>query len=712
MKKRLFTAAVAALLISGTVSSTGDISASATDSDSPPSASTDTTSALVQLAGDPVTTAKNVDRGNGKRVNLQGNATKSYRAQLSAQRNAFKKWLQANAPKAVVTGEFDISLNAVSVTLDGTQLSKLRTAPMVLTAQYTGLYHPTTDTSTDPDLNLISAGQAWGPSGAKGAGAGIKVAIIDTGIDQNHDCFDDMGAGIDDGNPYTNGKVIIAKVFANKAASLGFDAKAVQDHGTHVAGTVACSYGTPASVNGVTVGPISGVAPAALLGNYNVFPGNIENARSEDILNALDAAYADGMNVANMSLGGNAHGVQDLLTNAVDNLDRGGMVVAVAAGNEGPGFSTVGSPGSAERALTAGASTVSHSIAGSVTNAAGATADAVTGEFGAPVLGSPFPAVTIPGVSPAVSGVSEACGPITPTSGAGSKSIAVVARGTCSFSTKVRNAQAAGYAAVIVVNRVDGAPSVMGQDGSPGQPTIPAVMVGLGSADVVLGTVTVTFGADVYQPNFTAPNVMADFSSQGPTDVDRRIKPDVVAPGVNVLSSIPGGKFAFFNGTSMATPHLAGAAAVVMSQHGSWTAAEVRSAIVNTANQGVLTPFFANLPHDPNLIGAGLLNLDAAVHAHVLLDRVSVSFGAVPNGSGRTASTIVTATQNSSGQLAVSVEDLTGSTVFLASVTGNVITVSATTPKQSPVGPSWATVVIEDVNGNTVAHFRVYSLVV
>ena len=89
----------------------------------------------------------------------------------------------------------------------------------------------------------------------------------------------------------------------------------MQDHGTHVAGTVACNFGTTAVVEGVTIPhTISGVAPAALLGNYNVFPGTIEDARSEDILNALDAAYADGMDVANMSLGGDAHGVQDLLT--------------------------------------------------------------------------------------------------------------------------------------------------------------------------------------------------------------------------------------------------------------------------------------------------------------------------------------------------------------------------------------------------------------
>src|SRR5262249_16888742 len=148
-------------------------------------------------------------------------------------------------------------------------------------------------------------------------------------------------------------KVIVAKVFNNKTPSRHYTAEAQQAHGTHVSGTVACNYGTPANVDGVAIThPISGVAPRALLGNYNVFPSDVDNARSEAILNALDAAYADGFDVANMSLGGThgksgVSGYKDLLTIAVDNLDRANMVVAVAAGNSGPGHYTIESPGSA-----------------------------------------------------------------------------------------------------------------------------------------------------------------------------------------------------------------------------------------------------------------------------------------------------------------------------------------------------------------------------
>ena len=97
------------------------------------------------------------------------------------------------------------------------------------------------------------------------------------------------------------------------------------------------------------------MAPGALLGSYNVFPGDIEDARSEDILNALDAAALDGMDVINMSLGGDSTGGPGPAHERGDNLDQAGIVVAVSAGNEGPGHGTIGSPGAAERALTAGA---------------------------------------------------------------------------------------------------------------------------------------------------------------------------------------------------------------------------------------------------------------------------------------------------------------------------------------------------------------------
>jgi subtilisin family serine protease len=414
-----------------------------------------------------------------------------------------------------------------------------------------------------------------------------------------------------------------------------------------VAGTAACNYLTPATVDGVDIlYDISGVAPAALLGNYNVFPDEVPSARSEDIMNALEAAYADGFDIANMSLGGGASGIQDLLTIAVDNLDVANMVVAVAAGNSGPGHYTIESPGSAARALTAGGSTVGHFI-GTPIEVDGVSAAGVAGDFATVTsdLTAPLGVLTEAPINTAT-GLSIACSALsTDLTG----QIALLSRGTCTFSTKIRNAQAAGAVAVLVVNNVAGDGIAMGQDGTPDQPTIYAYNVSRddGAAlDDHNGESTTIFADPAYLQTGNDDFVYAS-SSQGPTDVDFRVKPDVVAPAVNVLSSIPmaycdpavdpGGCFAFFQGTSMATPHLAGSAAVVKGQHPTWSAAQIRSAVVNTADQGVLKMSTSTtLETDPNIIGTGRENLFAAVNAQVAIDPVSLSFGAVPSGSGNT----------------------------------------------------------------------------
>ena len=714
-------------------------SKSSPSSDAPAAGATvDTGSAIVQLAGDPLSTYARTKPAPDKKIDFNSNTVKAYRAQLSKLRNDFKAWLRANAPAARVTGEFDISLNAVAVQLNGTSLDLIRRAPQVARAEYEGLYYPTTD---DPDLGIIRAIDAWTVAGGgpplPSAGAGVKVAIVDTGIDQDHPCFAGTGYTAPPGFPkgqtaYTNNKVIVARVFNNKTPSRGYTAEAIQEHGTHVAGTVACNYDTPATVNGVPIPyGVSGVAPRAFLGNYNVFPGNVQSARSEDILNALEAAYADGMDVANMSLGGGASGIQDLLTIAVDNLDQANMVVAVAAGNSGPGHYTVQSPGSAARALTAGASTVPHFVGAplTVTNA-----DTTTTTYG--VAAGEFETVTSDLTRPlgvvftSTGGLSTACSALT--AGSLTGKIALISRGTCTFSTKIRNAQNAGADAVIVVNSVAGDPVAMGQDGTPNQPTVPAYMAGLGDKAALMGAdgQSATIGAGMAYFSTANVDIMAGFSSQGPTDVDFRVKPDVVAPGVNVLSSIPQSYcdpgvdcFAFFQGTSMATPHLAGSAAVVRWAHPSWSAAQVRSAIVNTADQGVLRKYTngTDIVTDPNVIGAGRENLLSAVNAPVALDPVSVSFGAVPSGSGQTRTFTLTLSDltGSGGTYTVSIGSSTGSgvsyTISPASVTlgangSATVTITMAADKGASFGDHSATLTVSD-SGGEVAHAVVYTLI-
>jgi subtilisin family serine protease len=676
--------------------------------------SIDTGSAIVQLNGDPLSTYVKTKPAHGKKIDFSNTTVKSYRAQLNNLRNDFKAWLRNNAPSANVVGEYDISLNAVAVRLNGTPLGTIASAPLVKSAQYEGLYTPQV---ADPDLALINAVQAWNAAGgAANAGAGVKVAIVDTGIDITHPCFSDAGYPAQNqlgDRSFTNNKVIVAKVFNNKAGNKGYSAEAVQEHGTHVAGTVACDYLTPATVSGVDIPyDMSGVAPRALLGNYNVFPGDVTNARSEDILNALDAAYADGFDVANMSLGGthgksgNA-GFADLLMMAVNDLDQANMVVAVAAGNSGPGHYTVESPGAAERALTAGASTVPHFVGAPVT-VGGTSYGAAAGDFATVSSDLTAPLGVVAGAT--AGSLGTACSALPANSLTGE--IALISRGTCTFSTKIRNAQSAGASAVLVVNNVAGDPTAMGQDGTANQPTIPAYMLSLANKATFIaaaGQSTTIGAANAYFLTSNA-NIMAGFSSQGPTDVDFRVKPDVVAPGVNVLSSIPHQFcatppcFAFFQGTSMATPHLAGSAAVVIGQHPDWSAADVRSAIVNTATQGVLKDFQtgASVVTDPNIVGAGLDNLEAAVGATVGIDPVSVSFGAVPRGSGISKSVNVTLTNltGSAHTYALSIGSVSGSGVSYSTGASSVtigggasatVSITMTAAKGAGAGDHYAT---------------------
>src|SRR5438132_4767897 len=399
------TAIAAALLILGAAMFSVAASSGGGSASGKPSASTDnfqkgptvdTTSVIVQLKGDPVSKFSSKS-APGKKIDFNNNTVKSYRAQLSAQRNAFKQWLQTYASKAKVTSEYDISLNAVAVQLNGTSLDTIKGAPMVQSVQYNALYHPDLSESH----KIIDADGAWSAAGGRSnAGAGIKIGDIDTGIDETHPFFDPSGFTYPSGFPkcdaadstthkadqnceHVSPKVIVAKVFYNKAAVSGLDAEATQDHGTHTAGIAAGVTGKTAVVNGVSIEDMSGIAPGAWLGNYNVFPGGVLNARSEDILNAVDAAIADGMDVLNLSLGGGYHGNNDLLAIGLDNAVEAGLSVAVAAGNSGPGQGTLESPGRARKVITVAASTNKHFVGQPFTYPAsgGTTIGAAVGDF-------------------------------------------------------------------------------------------------------------------------------------------------------------------------------------------------------------------------------------------------------------------------------------------------------------------------------------------
>jgi subtilisin family serine protease len=683
--------------------------------------------ALVRLVGDPLSVSAKTKPAPGRKINFNSTSVKNYRAVLSARRNEYKKWLQANAPKARVTSEFDVALNAVGVELNGTPLSKLQGSTLVAQVQMQRTYRMAAH--DDPDLELVNGLEGWqaAESFSGNQGEGIKIGIVDAGIVEQHPCFDgtdygDAGIAHPGWTQYTNDKVVVAKVFHNNQRKLGLTPEpTIQGHGTHVSGTAACEEHTaPAIAAGVTIpyAP-SGVAPRAFLGNYNVFPGDVASSRSEDILDALDEAAEDGMDVINMSLGDVLPaGRQDLDSMAVDNLDRSGIVVAVSAGNEGPGHDTIGTPGSAARALTAGASQVGHQVVQHV-GVGSADYDAVRGDFGQPDHDVTAPMQVVPGTDPAFNNLSLACDPLTENL---TGKIALISRGVCDFTIKVRNVKNAGGVGVIIGNRIPGEPPfVAGHNDLEPKPDIPAFMISFeDAADAKThdGESATLYYLGQYKLFPDQDNRMAEFSSQGPTNVSYLVKPDLVAPGQNILSSWVGdcgdeGCWDFLQGTSMASPHLAGAAAVVRDAHPSWTPPQVRSAITNTADRNVLTTVQGDDLTDVLIEGAGLLQLDDAVNAVVALDPVSVSFGRVPSGSGQTRSATLKLTNISSAARTYSVAadapfSVSASTATLSPGQSATVTVTYAAPRGT-VGDVSGYLVIGSGTGE-VAHAVLYAL--
>jgi len=609
----------------------------------------DNTSAVVQLKGDPISTNPGTKPPHGRKIDFNSNAVRSYRAQLNAGRNQFKRWLRTNAPAARVTSEYDISLNAVAVKLNGTSLATIAAAPMVQSAEYNVLYYPNLSQSHF----IINADPAWAAAGGRAmAGAGIMIGDIDTGIDNTHPFFDPTGFSYPSGFPkcdaadsnshhqdqdckYVSPKVIVAKVFYNKAGQQGLDAQAIQDHGSHTAGIAAGIFNPSlnAVVNGVMINSMSGIAPGAFLGNYNVFPGGVLNARNEDILNAVDAAIADGMDVLNLSLGGNYHGNNDLLANGLDNAVDAGLVVAVAAGNSGPGAGTLESPGRARKVITVAASTNQHFVGEPFTypSGGGTTIGAAVGDF------DPLPAQSFN----LFDTHSNGCTSVDP---GAAGNLAIIDRGVCTFSQKVANAKAAGAIAVLIINNVAGDPIAMARTAG-FDDNIPAVMIGLNEGTALRGSGATTASTTATFQEFISANkdILAAFSGQGPTTVDVAVKPDVTSVGVNVLSSITcvgkgagcpgdGSGWAFFQGTSMSTPHIAGSAAVLKGLHPTWSPEQIKSALVNRADLVIKDSITGSHDVGPTAQGTGRENLGVAANGTTWLDPVSASFGKVTIG--------------------------------------------------------------------------------
>lgn len=664
--------------------------------------------AVVLLAAEPTATAVG---------SVQGAEARAYRAELAQDRAAFKDWLARNAPQARVLSEYDTVLNGLSIELRGASAAALANGPGVASVLTPTWMSPSMDRSLESDLVNWQGATGHDPAVPGSAvGQDVFIGIIDTGIDQNHPFFevstdaanDDYYRNSDGSCKYVNTdanneteftscKVIIAKVFNTDPT---FTAQDFYGHGTHVAGTTAGNSGTLSNT-----GLMSGVAPAAVLGNYNVFPGTTGSASSDDIALAVDEAVADEMDVLNLSLGGTPEAGYDVLDLALRTAADAGVISAVAAGNSGPGAGTVESPGWAPWVLTAGASTNPHFSGQEVAHAEAQTAGAAVGDF-APFDADAATQTLEPVTAAYVSwdaldgrGIGEACDTRRIDGSAVSGKIALVNRGSCTFTTKLRSAESLGAIGVIVANNVAGDPTAMGHDGTEPFPSIPAVMVSK-TYGASLATATddqITVGGEIVEREGT-PDIIAGFSSRGPiaTPDGLIVKPDMTAPGVNVNSSVPcseGGAcgFAYFQGTSMATPHLAGSAAAILWNR-NWNDVgdfpdvasfnqrdeQVKSLLVNNAEDGVVTDHVtgANLV-GVNDEGAGRLELAEAFGEAFHAAPVAFNIGVLDRGVTTGSATVTLSGELGGVTATASTPSLAGVTAT-ASPSGNQVTLTLT----------------------------------
>ena len=602
---------------------------------------------------------------SGKKLDLNSPAASAYGQYLADQRGSAERWIHSNAPDMQIISEFSgIVVNGFAVKLNGHPIDHLWQVPGVGNVAPEGLY--TVEMNRSP--TLIGAPAAWSAVGGQSsAGAGMKIGMIDSGVDNTHPFLTDNSLVLPAGFPkcdvadsatgipdtscnFVSNKVIVAKVFQTEKTS--FDAFAAQPHGTHTSGTAAGVANTCAPLVGCT---LSGIAPKAFLGNYNVFPGTVVSTPSRVIAKAVEAAVADGMDVLNLSLGGGARPT-DVLANAVNAAADAGVIVAVAAGNSGPGPGTIDSPGIAANVITAGASTNPHFIGVPVTeqNSPGATFGAAVGA--GPSFGSPTTAVLLNWDALDGPGDGRACTslPGTPATGA----IVLIRRGICTFSQKDADAAAAGAIGMIVTNSVAGDPVAMG---AAFPFTIPGVMVSISNRTPLVNYINAQASMAIVSVNGGTPaeffsdgagaDILAGFSSIGPpimqtpgsssqSGILDKIKPDVTAPGVNVYSSVTSDQcsappcFAFFSGTSMATPHVAGSAAVLKQLHPNWSPEQIKSVLVNTAKRPVGSPTSGVPLSNPMTRGGGRIDLAAAIRASATVagndNEPSVNFGVFP----------------------------------------------------------------------------------
>ena len=452
---------------------------------------------------------------------------------------------------------------------------------------------------------FIGANDAWA---AGFTGEGVTVAIIDTGVDYTHP---DLAHAFGDYKGYD-----FVDRNDDPQETLTGPLNRRTNHGTHVAGTVAAN------------GQIKGVAPDATLLAYRVLgPGG--SGTTQNVIAGIERAVLDGADIMNLSLG-NATNNPDFATSlALDRAMADGVVAVTSNGNSGPNNWTVGSPGTSREAISVGATMLPYNL-----YSASIGADYPS----AAVMGYPsedellaLNGQTLELVDVGLAG--------TDADFAGKDlegKIALMSRGDYAFVDKAQNAKDRGAIGAIIYNNVAGVqPEVPGT-------AIPMIMLTQADGQALLAEVQAGNNSITFDIAFVKEvgETMANFSSRGPVMGNWMIKPDVSAPGVAIVSTIPvhqssgphGHGYAAFQGTSMAAPHVAGAAALILQANPDWSVDFVKAALMNTAEN----LFDANdnlYPH--NSQGAGSIRVLDAINTTVLATPGSHSFGIFMKSDGK-----------------------------------------------------------------------------
>lgn len=596
------------------------------------------------IAGLPATRVRST---GARKLDVRSPAARAYLGYLTQRQNGHLQTLSTLLQRPLEpVHRYRNILNAVAVPLTVDEAHQVAALDNVRSVFVDEEMQPDTDVGP----GWIGAPAIWNgetTSGTGNRGEGVIVGIIDSGVQHAHPSF---AATASDGyvhvNPYGSG--VFVGVCASTPGlcndkligSYVFNGSTPEDesqHGTHVAST---AIGNPLDANfrGLTI-PISGVAPRANVINYKVCsPGCPQTASAAAVEQAID----DGTDVLNYSISGSDNPWNTIIDVAFLEGNEAGLSIAVSAGNTGPNPATTTKTG----AWVAGFANYSHDrIIGNAVDAAGLTG--LMSVFGAgPALASDLNAPILDAASVAPD---NELGCTAFPAGSFTGAVALIQRGGCTFAIKASNAAAAGAVFLLLFNNQGGPPSVPGGlDGS----MIPASMIDLADglalrqaiADSSDPQATVHADASIDQRPAWG-NVTANLSGRGPSQFDV-LKPDFAAPGTNILAAglAANGNFAMIGGTSMASPHGAGAMALLIGQHDDWSPAQVKSAMALTASNEGLLKQDGETAADAFDHGSGMVDLAGAGSVGFVLDEMHANFAAANPAIGGDPRTLNLAT--------------------------------------------------------------------